>query len=351
MSCIYRIGFISVLSLALALVGAGVQAQTYSLGFNDAQWKLQTGHFACGLSQEIPGYGQAYFGKRAGGASFFEFRNAKKNFPAGNVRLEAVPPQWRNDLAPQALMTLTANPKLQLNGEQMKTLAGALESGTNVVFSSTAGDGSSLRVILDARHFATKYTGFNQCVANIIPYTFDQLSRSIIYYAEDAQTLSPSAKAQLDKVVRYSKADDKVLGVLVDSHSDKRVTPEEAELVSQQQAQLVSDYLVEKGLSANFVTARWHGDQFPIADNSKKAGQAKNRRITLRLENESTRKDMERRVAALKAAEEKAAAEQAAKAAAAAEKQASVEASSVTPSQLEDLVERQNLTNGKQPQL
>ncbi|MFC3116485.1 MotY family protein [Cellvibrio fontiphilus] len=352
MSCLFRIGFISSFSLSLVLFGVGVHAQTYSLGFNDAQWKLQTGHFACGLSQEIPGYGKAYFGKRAGGVSFFEFRDAKKNFPAGSVKLEAVPPQWRNDLSPQALMTLSVSTKLQLTGEQLKTLASALEAGTNVVFSSAGGDGSSnLRVILDARHFATKYTSFNQCIANIIPYTFDQLSRSIIYYAEDAQALSPSAKAQLDKIVRYSKADNKVLGLLVDSHSDKRATPEEAELISQQQAQLVSDYLVEKGLPTNFVTARWHGDQFPIADNSKKAGQAKNRRITLRLENESTRKDMERRVAALKAAEEKAAAEQAAKAAAAAEKQTSAEASSVTPSQLEDLVERQNLTNGKQPQL
>lgn len=351
MFCIPRICVVLAFSSLVAPLGVHVQAQTFTTGFNDAQWKLQTGHFACGLSQDIPGYGQAYFGKRAGVAGFFEFRNAKKNFPAGQVKLEAVPPQWRNDLAPQALMTLTANPKLQLNGEQMKSLAGALESGTNVVFSSTAGDGSSLRVILDARHFAAKYTGFNQCVANIIPYTFDQLSRSIIYYAADAQALSPAAKAQLDKIVRYAKADNKVLGVLVDSHSDKQDTPEAAEQISQRQAELVTDYLLDKGLPAAFITARWHGDKFPIADNSQKAGQAKNRRITLRLENESTRKEMERRVAALKAAEEKAAAERAAKAAAEAENPASAEASSVTPGQLEELVERQNLINGKQPQL
>lgn len=334
------------------LAAINSQAQSYASGFANAKWIAKSGPFACSLSHEIPAFGTAYFGQNAGSAGFFEFRGAKKGFSVGAVKLEAVPPLWRNDVTPQTLFTVQAAP-LRLNTEQLKTMAASLESGTNVVFSSAGVNegGSSFRVIVDARNFAPNYATYKSCVANLIPYTFGQLSRTVINYADDAQTLSPAAKTQLDKIVRYSKADNKVLGILVDAHSDKGETPEAAELLSQQQAELVTDYLIEKGLPAASITTRWHGDKFPIADNKHKAGQAKNRRITLRLENQSTRKEMERRVAALKAAEEKAAAEQAAKAAADAEKQAAAGASSVTTSQLEQLVEQQNLNSGKQPDL
>lgn len=347
-----RISLLFVITVLPLLVAPNIQAQTYASGFNDAQWSAKSGSFACSLSHDIPAFGTAYFGHNAGSAGFFEFRSAKKAFPAGSIKLEAVPPLWRSEVTPQTLMTLTVNSSLRLNVEQLKVLAAALENGTNVVFSRAgANEGSNLRVIVDARHFAANYTIYKRCVANLIPYSFDQLSRTVINYAGDAQTLSSAAKAQLDKIVRYTKADNKVLGILVDAHSDKRETPADAELLSQQQAELVADYLTEKGLPATSITARWHGDKFPIADNKNAAGQAKNRRITLRLENESTRKEMERRVAALKAAEEKTAAEQAAKVAAEAEKQAAAEASSVTASQLEQLVEKQNLNSGKQPGL
>lgn len=343
---------LSCLAMIPLSMAFSVQAQTYASGFTDAKWSAQSGAFACSLTHEIPAFGTAYFGQNAGSAGFFEFRGAKKAFPAGSVKLEAVPPLWRSDLAPQSLMTLSATTGLRLNAAQLKTLAESLEGGTNVVFSSaSANEGSNLRVIVDARNFAASYATYKRCVANLIPYTFDQLSRTLINYASGADVLSSAAKVQLDKIVRYTKADNKVLGILVDAHSDKHETPEDADRLSQQQAELVADYLIEKGLPATFITTRWHGDKFPIADNKNAAGQAKNRRITLRLENEASRKEMERRVAAVKAAEQKAAAEQAAKAAAEAEKQAAAEASSVTTSQLEQLVEKQNLNSGKQPSL
>ena len=106
--------------------------------------------------------------------------------------------------------------------------------------------------------------------------------------------------------------------------------------------------LIDKGIDSNKITTRWHGDQFPIANNKDKAGQAKNRRVTVRLENESTRKEMEKKVAAMKLAEQKAAEEAAAKAAS---QSSSVSSESLPMNlqQLEDMVERQDLTSGKQP--
>lgn len=346
-----KIAILPALASLSLLVAFGAQAQTYATGFADAKWDVRSGAFACGLSHQIPGFGVAYFGQQAGASEFFEFRDAKKHFPAGPVRLEAIAPVWRNEEVPKALATVVAGSALRLNPDQLKVLAASLARGTNVIFSGAHTGDDPLRVIVDARNFEVNFTTYQRCVANLIVDTFEQLSRIVMHYADDATALSPATKVQLDKVVRYTKADSKVLGILLDAHSDKRETPEEAERISRQHVDMVADYLTDKGLPAAFITRRWHGSKFPIADNHSQNGQRQNRRITLRLENESTRKDMWRRVAALRAADEKAAAEAAAKARADVEKQNAIEASSITASQLEQLVERQNLNSGKQPGL
>ena len=79
-------------------------------------------------------------------------------------------------------------------------------------------------------------------------------------------------------------------------------------------------------------------------------GQAKNRRVTVRMESEMTRQQMEKKIAAIIAAEEKAAAQKAAAEKAAQEKAARVpEALPASLQQLEQMVEQQDITNGRQP--
>lgn len=331
-------------------------AQTYSAGFEASEWTAKSGSFACSLSHKIPGFGTAQFVRKTGVSEYMEL--APEGAVAFNdlVRIEAVPPMWRSDVAASPIGQLQINGKqsLRVTAAQVGKISAALEQGTNVVFGSAQANasGANLRVALEARNFNPAYGLYKTCIGALIPYTFDQIARMLIHYAPDAAELSAATKTQLDKIVRYSKADPKVLGILVDAHSDLLPTPEEGEAASQRQAELVTAYLVEKGIAANTITTRWHGDKFPIANNYTKAGQAKNRRITVRLESETTRKQMEKKIAAIIAAEEKAAEEKAAAEKAAQEKASAVPAAlPASLQQLEQMVEGQDLTSGKQPTL
>lgn len=346
--------------MAFALVqSAPLGAQTYSAGFNDAEWTAKSGSFACSLSHEIPGFGKAQFVRKTGVSEYIELIPGSTVVFNDLVRIEAVPPMWRTDIAARPLGQLQVSGKqpLRVTAAQVGVISAALEQGTNVVFGSAQANasGTNLRVALEARNFNPAYGRYKTCIDALIPYTFDQIARMLINYAPDAGELSAATKTQLDKIVRYAKADPKVIGVLVDAHSDKLPTSEEGEAISQRQAELVKAYLVGKGLSEGMITARWHGDKFPIANNYTKAGQAKNRRVTVRLESETTRKEMEKKIAAIIAAEEKAVEQKAAAEKAAQEKTAQ-EKASATPAalpaslqQLEQMVEQQDLTSGKQP--
>lgn len=333
--------FLPLTVLVSGALAVSAQAQTYITDFSDSQWKAQSGAFACSLTHEIASFGSARLVRNAGSAELLELKAKAQAFGEGAVRVEAVPPVWRTDASPNNLGQAQASGQsLKVSGAQIATITGSLEQGTNVMFS-----GNNLRVGLAARNFSAAFASYKTCVKNLIPYTFDQLSRTQLSYTREAEELTPAAKTELDKIVRYMKADQKVLGIIIDAHSDKLPKPEESDALSQRQAELVTGYLIEKGIAADHITTRWHGDKFPIANNQNKAGQAKNRRVTVRLESEHTRKEMEKKIAVIKEAEQKAAAEKAAKEA------TEKPDPGINPAELEKLTEQQNLSSGKQPEV
>lgn len=68
--------------------------------------------------------------------------------------------------------------------------------------------------------------------------------------------------------------------VQVDGHTDNVGNPEANKKLSQERADAVVKYLVEKkSVEAKRLSAKGFGDSKPIADNKSKKGQAKNRRV------------------------------------------------------------------------
>lgn len=68
--------------------------------------------------------------------------------------------------------------------------------------------------------------------------------------------------------------------VVIEGHTDSVGTAAYNKKLSQQRADAVKKYMVEKeGISANRITAKGFGKERPIASNSTAAGRAKNRRV------------------------------------------------------------------------
>ena len=69
--------------------------------------------------------------------------------------------------------------------------------------------------------------------------------------------------------------------VRVVGYTDSTGTAEHNSKLSKQRAEVVRDYLVSIGVNAKKVDAFGAADANPIADNSTKEGQAKNRRVEI----------------------------------------------------------------------
>lgn len=327
--------------LALPLVaGAGnLYGQTYITSFSEAEWNTKSGPFSCELSHAISGFGSIHLIRKTAVGETLEIKASKRHFDAGPLGISAVPPSWRSEAAHRDLGQVTASSvSLIIKAPQIAGITSSLKQGSNVIFTSP-----NLQVGVEARKFGDAFASYERCVKNLIPYTFNQLARTQLNYGAKDEELKSSSKTHLDKIARYMKADKNVLGIIVDAHADSQTSPEESESLSKRQAELVASYLGDKGIPDGLITARWHGDKFPIASNQTKAGQDKNRRITLRLENAESRKELEKKLAAKKAAEQKTQNQQNAGVAPdVTQKEDPKSPAAITAAELEKLVEEQN---------
>ena len=354
------------LCIVLIWLGAGARAQMYSSELASAEWKPVATPFACSLTHSIPNFGKAVLAHKAGGAeTLIVETQGKVSFPLGPTGMETLPPVWRNDILPKALgsfMAVAGNQPISLNAVQIAAVVGELNRGTRVMFTSqpvrplNSSQGLLvMRVVLEARNFPAGYKSYQQCEKNLIPYTFAQVARTTLNFDENAETLNAGQKLELAKVGRYVLADANVVGVFVDGHSDNTGAPETSEARSRVQAEAVSAALVAQGVSADKITTRWHGDKFPIADNAVSAGRAKNRRVTVRLEDEATRKLNEKKAAEEQAEADKKAAQKATEKAEADKAAADTSATSfkspgdhrMTPEEISRMVEGLDLIDAK----
>ena len=90
--------------------------------------------------------------------------------------------------------------------------------------------------------------------------------------------IRPSSYGILDEIAAALAANP-TLKVLVEGHTDSRGARAFNMNLSQRRAQAVVDYLVDKGVASNRLSAQGFGPDRPVADNGTRLGRAKNRRV------------------------------------------------------------------------
>lgn len=105
------------------------------------------------------------------------------------------------------------------------------------------------------------------------------LRKGIRFQKNSAKLIKSSFKT-LDDIVKLMKKYPQAK-LEVQGHTDNSGKENYNQQLSQKRAQAVVDYFVKKGVEQDRVRAVGYGSSHPIADNSKKAGREKNRRVEL----------------------------------------------------------------------
>jgi len=103
-----------------------------------------------------------------------------------------------------------------------------------------------------------------------------------IYFDFNKATIKKNSAPTLDAAAKIFK-EYPGLKVEVSGHTDDVGTREYNVDLAQRRADSVKQYLVDRGVAADRIKTRGAGPDEPIADNTKAAGRAKNRRIEFKI--------------------------------------------------------------------
>jgi outer membrane protein OmpA-like peptidoglycan-associated protein len=101
-----------------------------------------------------------------------------------------------------------------------------------------------------------------------------------VLFASGKSTLLSSAQDKLSQVADALK-DQEDHKITVEGYTDSRGSDESNQLLSQQRADSVRDYLVTRGVPGDQIEARGFGPSRPVASNKTAEGRADNRRVEI----------------------------------------------------------------------
>lgn len=107
---------------------------------------------------------------------------------------------------------------------------------------------------------------------------------SDVLFATGKADLKAGATANFDRLAdALKKQEDR--HITIEGHTDNVGSDELNMALSQRRAEAVKNYLVNRGVAAERISASGKGDAFPVASNSSATGRQKNRRVEVIMEN------------------------------------------------------------------
>ena len=274
--------------LALLSVFASLPAMalTYQTRLENIEWTVEGDKFECRLTQPITDFGSGQFVRKAGEQATFRLNAYNAMLGGGSATLLAAAAPWqpgRGDLNLGTVRLGSGNVLFNSSQAQAGQLISGLMDGRSPVVRHAAGDGRVSEVRLLPVKFSKAFNDYQTCVAKLLPQNFDQVKQSQIGFPGEGIELDAAARAKLQVMLEYMKADPTVNHIELDGHSDNsgnRLTNRE---LSRRRALAVVDFFKANGIQESQITVRFHGERYPLVPNTNAANRAKNRRVNVHL--------------------------------------------------------------------
>lgn len=262
--------------------------QYYGADLDDAKWRASGNRLECRLSQVIPGYGEATFKHRA--LQAMEFRVSANYTPrkVGQALLFINPPDWKKYASRKVLgrVPLSAQKDaIVVPDDWAQRMALELREGMEAVW--THADWADGQDLITAKvlplHFESAWRDFEQCAAHLINYGLEDVRSSEFYFSKQGMQLSAKEKDYLNRLAEYVSLDADFQHISINSYTDSRGVRRANLAISKKRADMVKNYLINKGVSPKHFVVVVQGEKNPKYDNRTESGRAKNRRVEVRL--------------------------------------------------------------------
>ncbi len=174
---------------------------------------------------------------------------------------------------------------------QQQQMTGTTTDGIFYI-SLQLGKNSALQIQKDGYLFYSQNINLKEIGTQIKPYEIEVLLEPIkpnskltlnnVFFDFDKSNLKPESFIELDKLVELLKKNSN-LKVEIGGYTDDKGDEKYNQILSQNRAETVLQYLVQKGIDKIRLTAKGYGETQPIAPNDTEENKAKNRRTEVKV--------------------------------------------------------------------
>ncbi|EKO3450414.1 OmpA family protein [Vibrio fluvialis] len=276
---------------ACSAFAAAAMEKRYVATPQQSSWQMAINTpLECQLVHPIPNYGDAVFTSHASKKINLDFE-LKMRRPMGdtrNVSLVSMPPAWRPGESADRITNIQFFKQFDgyIGGQTAWALLSELEKGRYPTFSYQDWQSRDQRieVALSSVLFQPQYNAFSDCVSNLLPYSFEDISFTILHYdRSDSVELNKASQKRLAQIAEYIRYNSDIDLVLVATYTDATDGKNESQSLSEKRAESLQKYFESLGLPADRIQVQGYGKRRPIADNASPIGKDKNRRVVISL--------------------------------------------------------------------
>jgi outer membrane protein OmpA-like peptidoglycan-associated protein len=283
-----------ILSACLLTLNVQANIRNYSVDIESSAWAVskQT-RLVCELSHPIPGYGVASFMTEASKQLNLEFTLDMLRLPGKYdvADVYSMPPKWMRGAQQRKIgsMDLRKQYDADLPQDTAWVMLTELEKGfwPTIHYRDWLNNNDSVAVSLNASNFKNQYQDFSRCLANLLPFSFDDISYTVLAYKRNSAELTAYSQRRLDMIGDYLKEDLALSLVLVDGYSDSYGGDWLNQQLSQKRADEIKDYFAGMGVDSQRIEVTGHGEKRHVSPNDNSIEREKNRRVIIRLHKSS----------------------------------------------------------------
>jgi len=276
--------------LCSSAISAQYQLRQYSAPIENSTWLVSVNTpLQCSLEHQIPHFGRAVFRSVASKGLNLEFELQMLRLPDhyGLAEVLSMPPAWRSGEPAKAVASMQL--LKQYNGDLPKktawTLLTELEQGFSPTFyfSDWHSPYDKVAASINPVQFPPSYHQFNQCISNLLPYSFDDIAFTVLSYESGGDQLTRESQRRLAQIAEYLKYDEEIDYVEIQGYTDSYGGRWMNEQLSVKRAETVKQFFVTAGLSAEKVQVEGFGERRHVAPNDTALERQRNRRVVLQL--------------------------------------------------------------------
>ncbi|EDL52711.1 OmpA family protein [Vibrio mediterranei] len=279
---------ISLLPIMTATAANAAIEKRYVATPTQSQWEMVSNSpLECRLVHPIPNFGDAEFIARASKKMNldFELKMRRSMGETRNVSLVSLPPPWRPGDSADRITNLQFFKQFDgyVGGQAAWSILSELEKGRYPTFSyqDWQSRDERIEVSLSSVLFQAKYNVFSDCIANLLPYSFEDISFTILHYDRNSEQLNKTSQHRLEQIAEYVRYNQDIDLVLVSTYTDSSDSKGESQQLSDKRASILQDYFQSLGLPKDRIQVQGYGKRRPVAENSSPIGKAKNQRVVI----------------------------------------------------------------------